>query len=402
MPFVYLSRIWFRLIVRRPSTWVFLFFSAVLGWLIYEAQPVLSLIPVRSLLPSFVLVFLALGWMHARAFDPRTALALSEIPGFFSARLRLTLLQLFAFLPFWIALAVSFPNPWLPILLSFLLYLPFTEFPLRWTGILIAAAVLAFVAPVGLLPLALGLLFLLWERLIPSKRVFLLRTNSLAVTWVNPLFFWPVGVIWVLVWWATSLPGIEISWGLSGRSLGVFSPDGADSVEQYEFRVFLAGLALSSATFILPLFLSVSAVGYRYLERPLWPLFWLGRAYRRTIPAAFALTFAYTLLWTALTYGWFSYLGVFREHWLSFAAYLTALALFVASLWPFSPDDPQNLGSFVFGVFFVHFSVLLLLFRLLPSVGVSLSPSAFAAAVVLFALFIPWIWYRLKRAGIIS
>ncbi|RKQ88663.1 hypothetical protein [Brockia lithotrophica] len=401
MPFVHLSRIWFRLIVRRPGTWVFLFLSAVLGWLLYETQPVLSVIPVRSLLPSLVLIFWALGWMHARSFAPRTVLALSEIPGFFSARLKLTLLQLFAFLPFWIALAASFPNPWLPILLSFFLYLPFTELPLSWTGILFAAAVLAFVAPVGLLPLTLGLLFLLWDRLIPSKRVILLRTNSLAVTWVNPLFLWPVGIIWALVWWAARFPGVEFSFrGLLEGSLSVRSPEGAGCVGQYEFGVFLAGLALFSVTLILPLFLSVSAVGCRYLERPLWPSFWLGRAYRRTIPAAFALTFAYTLLWTALTYGWLSYLGVFQDRVLSFSVHLTALALFVAALRPFSPDDPQDLGTFVFGVFSTHLLAVLLLFRLLPSVGGSVSPSTFAAVLLLFALFVPWIWYRLKRAGI--
>ena len=110
---------------------------------------------------------------------------------------------------------------------------------------------------------------MLWDRLIPSKRVILLRKNSLVITWVNPLFLWPVGIIWALLWWAVHFPGIEISsMGFLEGSLSVRSSEDAGCVGQYEFGAFLAGLGLSSVTLSLPLFLSVSAVGYRYLERP--------------------------------------------------------------------------------------------------------------------------------------
>lgn len=331
----FLVLIWFKTLFKRFSYITFLFVSIGTFYTLNILSPLLKEVPENILMVNMLIMTTVVGVIYSIEHNPRVILSINYMP---ARDWRITILSLLSFLPFPTFVYISQLIDFSYLILSIFLFLGLVDISLF---IIIGFIIASVLSP------SYGILFLIillikpLPKLLPQRRIVMFWIKKRPITVINPLFLWPLGIIFIgMVFITQKVQNTKLWVSPVGGGATYFSTVAVSG----DFQTLLLGGIFTSLSAILSLMLPVFFSGAGYLDNYLWSLkvlrgkFWEGFVMEillNTIFGTAVILGAFTLL---------KYLGIGSFEGTALVVFLSILT--VSAVGP-SLDTGEFLGSYL-------------------------------------------------------
>jgi len=334
--FLYLSIVWFKILLRRLSYIAFLFMSVGIMYTLKDLSPLMAGVPKEILMTNMLIMTVIIGWVYSVVHAPRVILGVETLP---ASGWKLSILSLLSFLPFPLFVYMSSVNISLYyILFSVFLFLGIIDNPLF---LLVSFGIALRFSIIVSMVFLTTLLVKFALKLVPDRRVILIWIKRTPVTIVNPLFLWPLSFIVAgMLLIALKVQNTKLWVSPIGGGATYFSAVSTSG----DFQTLLLGGIFTSLSMILSLTLPIFFSAISYLDNHIWSLqvltgrFWKEFAIRSLLNVIFGTLMILCVFIPLKDIG----IGSFRG-----AMLVISLSLLVTSAVCPSPDVGSSLGNYL-------------------------------------------------------
>ncbi|ALV62338.1 hypothetical protein ADU37_CDS06390 [Thermococcus sp. 2319x1] len=375
--FLYLSIVWFKILLRRLSYIVFLFMSVGIMYTLNDLSPLMAEVPREILMTNMLIMTVIIGWVYSIVYNPRVMLGIETLP---ASGWKLSILSLLSFLPFLLFVYRSSVNISLYyILFSVFLFLGIIDNPLfLLVGFGIALRFSFIVSTVFLTTLLVKFVL----KLVPARRVIITWIKRTPITIVNPLFLWSLSLaVAGMLLIALKVQNTKLWVSPIGGGATYFSAVSTSG----DFQTLLFGGVFTSLSMILSLTLPIFFSAVSYLDNYIWSLqvlagrFWRDFAIRSLLNAIFGTLMILFIFIPMVRMGIGSFEG---------AILVVSLSLLVTSAVSPSPDVGSSLGNYLL--------VYMVLAFIIGRLSIHIHQEYLISMLLLMTFPVHLLWLKLK------